>query len=97
MEYKNIYITLVSQFCEFVLTVETDYDIAITRDAQSFQKDRSHLKFQGARRVMLSKVHTEDTQILGATTKNYSFHSSLVPGFSAVLPGTMNTPQITWD
>jgi hypothetical protein len=46
---------------------------------------------------MLSKVHTEDTQILGATTKNYSFHSSLVPGFSAVLPGTMNTPQITWD
>jgi len=47
MKYKNIYITLVSQFCVFVLTVETDYDIAITRDAQSFQKDRSHLKIQG--------------------------------------------------
>jgi hypothetical protein len=97
MEYKNIYITLLSQFCAFLLTVETDYDIAITRDAQSFQKDRCHLKIQGARRVMLSKVRTEDTQILSATTKIYSFHSSLVPGISAVLPCTMNTAQITWD
>jgi len=97
MEYNNIYITLLSLFCAFVLTVETDYDIAITRHAQSFQKDRRHLKIQGARSVMLSKVHTEDTQILSATTKRYSFHSSLVLGISAALPGTMNTTQITWD
>jgi len=81
MEYKSIYITLVSEFCVLVLTVETDYDVAITRDAQSFQKDRCHLKIQGARRVMLSKVHTDDTEILSATTKRYSFHSSLVLGF----------------
>jgi hypothetical protein len=81
MECKNIYITLVSSFCEFVLTVETDYDIAIIRDAQSFQKNRSHLKIQGSKRVMLSKVHTKDTQILGATTKNTVFTAAWFLGF----------------
>jgi hypothetical protein len=41
-----------------------------TSGAQIFQKPRSCLKVLGARRVMLSKFHTEDLQILGATLQN---------------------------
>jgi hypothetical protein len=41
-----------------------------TRDVQTFQTSRSHLKNLGARRVTKSKVHTEHPQISGATVKN---------------------------
>ena len=40
------------------------------RGAQIFRKSRSHLKILGARRVIWSKLHREDPQILGATVQN---------------------------
>jgi len=39
--------------------------------AQNFQKSRMHLKkIVDARRMMWSKFHTEDPQILGTTVEN---------------------------
>jgi len=40
------------------------------RDAQILQKSRSHLKILGAATVIINNIHTEDSQILGATLQN---------------------------
>jgi ABC-type antimicrobial peptide transport system permease subunit len=39
--------------------------------AQIFQKSRYHLKIPSARRVIWSKFHTEDSQILGSYIQNF--------------------------
>jgi hypothetical protein len=40
------------------------------RGAQTFQKCRKNLKILDARRVIRSKFHTEDPEILGVTVQN---------------------------
>jgi hypothetical protein len=62
------------------LTAREEF-IAISRDAQIFQKSRRCLKIQGGRRVILSKFHTEDPQILGITTQNSVAWVTWCPGF----------------
>jgi hypothetical protein len=52
--------------------VDTDYVIDMNRNAQMFQKCRSHLKILRARYVTWSILHTEDPKLLGLTVKKYS-------------------------
>ena len=44
--------------------------ICCARDAQIFQKSRSHFKILGTRQVTRSKFHTEDPQMLAPTIQN---------------------------
>jgi len=48
--------------------------------AYIFQKIRSHLKILGFRRVILSRCHTEDPQMLGATLQNWNMVVTWHPG-----------------
>lgn len=48
---------------------------------QNFQKFMSHINIQGARRVTWNKLHTEDTEILGATSQNLVVTATRRPGF----------------
>jgi hypothetical protein len=43
---------------------------------QIFQKPKSHLKIQGARRLAWNKFQTEDPEILGVTVKNIVTNAS---------------------
>ena len=54
------------------LNTVTQYSnhISYRRAGQVFQKPGCHLKLLGARRLTLSRFHTEDAQILGATIQN---------------------------
>lgn len=52
----------------------------ITRGAQIWQKSRSHLKILGVRSMTWSKLHTEDQQILDATTQNLAPMTTSCPG-----------------
>jgi len=52
-----------------------------TKGAQIFQKSRSHLKILGARRVIWSKFHTEDPQILGVIVEKVVARATWYPGF----------------
>jgi hypothetical protein len=44
------------------------------------KKIRSHLKILGFRRVILSKFHSEDPQMLGATLQNWDMVMTWHPG-----------------
>jgi hypothetical protein len=52
------------------------------KSAQITQRSKSHLKIVGARRVTLSKFHSKDPPILGATIQNWdakaTWHPALV-------------------
>ena len=45
-------------------------DVHYTRVARNFEICRNHLKLLGARKIIWSRIHTEDLQIFGATTRN---------------------------
>ena len=56
-------------------------DHVLTRKAHIFQKARSHYEFLGARRVLYSKFHTKDLQILGTNEQNLVGTTTWYPGF----------------
>jgi hypothetical protein len=55
--------------------------LVYTRGAQIFQRSTIHLQILGARSMSLSKYHTEDPQILGATVKNLVATATWCPRF----------------
>ena len=52
-----------------------------SRDAEVFQKSRSHFKILGARWVTQDTLHTEDPQISGATVQNLVARATRHLGF----------------
>jgi hypothetical protein len=49
--------------------------------AEHFQNSRSHFSILGARRVACSKLHTADTQTVGATVQNLVSRATWLPEF----------------
>jgi len=48
---------------------------------QIFEKYKGHLEILAARRMIWSQSHTEDPEILGATTQNVAAQATWHPGF----------------
>jgi len=46
-----------------------------------FEKQKGHLEILAARRTIWSQSHTEDPEILGATTQNVAAQATWHPGF----------------
>ena len=52
-------------------------DMLLGHGCTNFPKPRSHIKIQGDRRVMWSKFHTENPQMLGITL--YNLDAMMIP------------------
>ena len=74
----------------WLLHLKFEYEIEIckTRGSKIFHKSSSRLQILGARRVTYSTLHTEDTQILGATVQTYSKYHLYYRHQTSVIPVT---------